>query len=46
MLSLVGVGTAVTSLSVGGVVSIVKVFTDRGLLGLSALSVTVMVQLL
>ena len=41
-----GVGTAVTRLSVGVTVSIVKEFTDRVLLALLALSVTVIVQLL
>ena len=44
MLSLVGVGTFVTSFSVGAVVSIVKEVTDW-VIGLLALSVTVMVQL-
>ena len=44
MLSLVGLGTAVTSFSVGAVVSIVKEGTDW-VIGLLALSVTVMVQL-
>ena len=46
MLSLVGVDTAVTWLSVGAVVSIVKELTDKMSLVLLALSVTVMVQLL
>ena len=46
MLSLVGLGTAVTWAKVGAVVSIVKELTDRALLELVALSVTVMVQLL
>ena len=45
MLSLVGVVTAVTSLSVGAVVSIVKELTERLLLELLALSLTVIVQL-
>ena len=45
MLSLVGVDTAVTSLSVGAVVSITKVLTDK-LPTLLALSVTLTVQLL
>ena len=44
MLSLSGVDTAVTCLSDGGVVSMVKEFTDRALLALLALSVTVIVQ--
>ena len=44
MLSLVGLGTAVTSFSVGAVVSIVKEGTNW-MIGLLALSVTVMVQL-
>ncbi len=44
MVSLVGVVTAVTTLSVGAVVSIVKELTARGLLVLLKLSVTVMVQ--
>ena len=43
-LAVVGVVTAVTTLSVGAVGSIVKEFTDRGLLVLLKLSVTVMVQ--
>ena len=38
--------TAVTSLSVGAVVSITKVLTVSALLGLLALSVTVILQLL
>ena len=38
--------TAVTSLSVGAVVSITKVLTESAALALLALSVTVMVQLL
>ena len=42
---MIGVDTGVTSLSVGAVVSIIKVFTDWVLV-LLALSVTVMVQLL
>ena len=46
MLSAVGFATAVTSLRVGGVVSIENELTESVLLGLSALSVTVMVQLL
>ena len=41
---MVGVVTALTTLSVGAVVSIIKVLTDRGLLVLLKLSVTVMVQ--
>ena len=41
-----GVGTGVTSLSVGAVVSITKVLTVSALLGLLALSVTVILQLL
>jgi hypothetical protein len=45
VLSLVGVVTAVTSHSVGAVVSIVKDLTEWVLLVLLALSVTVMVQL-
>ena len=44
MLSLVGVGTFVTLSSIGAVVSIVKEVTDW-VIGLLALSVTVMVQL-
>ena len=44
MLSLVGVGTFVTLSSIGAVVSIVKGVT-RWIVGLLALSVTVMVQL-
>ena len=44
MLSLVGVGTFVTLSSIGAVVSIVKGVTDW-VIGLLALSVTVMVQL-
>ena len=39
-----GVGTAVTWLRVGITVSILKELTDRVLLALLALSVTVMVQ--
>ena len=39
-----GVGTAVTWLSDGAVVSMVKEFTDRALLALLALSVTVILQ--
>ncbi len=46
MLSPVGVDTAVTWLSVGPVVSIVKELTGKLLLELLALSVTEMVQLL
>ena len=46
MLSLVGVVTALTSISVGAVVSMVKEFTAKALLELDALSLTVMVQLL
>ena len=46
MLSLVGEVTAVTWLSDGAIVSIVKDPTDRVLLVLLTLSVTVMVQLL
>ena len=44
MLSLVGVGTAVTSLSDGPVLSTIKELTESGSLALFALSVTVMVQ--
>jgi len=44
VLSLVGVGTFVTLSSIGAVVSIVKEVTDW-VIGLLALSVTVMVQL-
>ena len=44
MLSLVGVVTTVTWLKVGAVVSIVKELTDKVLLVLLALSVTVIVQ--
>ena len=46
MLSLVGEGTAVTCVSDGAVVSIVKVLTDKLSLVLLALSVTLIVQLL
>ena len=46
MLSPVGVDTAVTWLSVGPVVSIVKELTCKLLLVLPVLSVTVMMQLL
>ena len=46
MLTVAGVDTAVTSLSVGAVVSITKVLTVSALLGLLALSVTVILQLL
>ena len=46
MVSLVGVVTAVTSLSNGAVVSILKEVTGWALLVLLALSVTLMVQLL
>ena len=46
MLSLVGVGTAVTCVSDGAVVSIVKELTDKLSLVFSSSSVTVMVQLL
>ena len=45
-MSLVGVGTAVTWFNVGAVVSMVKELTDKVLLVLLALSLTVMVQLL
>ena len=45
MLSLVGEGTAVTCVSDGAVVSIVKVLTDKLSLVLLALSVTLIVQL-
>ena len=45
-MSLVGVDTAVTSLRVGAVVSIIKVLAVKVLLALLALSVTIMVQLL
>ena len=44
MVSLVSVVTAVNTLSVGAVVSIVKEFTPRAVLELLALSVTVIVQ--
>ena len=44
MLTVAGVDTAVTSLSVGAVVSITKVLTVSALLGLLALSVTVILQ--
>ena len=44
MLTVAGVDTAVASLSIGPVVSMVKEFTDRALLAFPALSVTVMVQ--
>ena len=44
VLSLDGVGTAVTWLSDGAVASMVKEFTDKVLLVLLALSLTVMVQ--
>ena len=44
MVSLVGVDTAVTRLSIGAVVSILKELTGRLLLGLLSLSVTVMMQ--
>ena len=43
-MSLVGDETAVTSLSVGEVVSIIKVLAVKVLLALLALSVTIMVQ--
>ncbi len=46
MLSFVSVVTGVSWDKVGAVVSIVKELTDRALLELVALSVTVMVQLL
>ena len=46
MVSLVGVVTVVTTLSVGPVVSILNELTESGLLALLTLSVTVMVQLL
>ena len=46
MLTVAGVDTAVTSLSVGAVVSITKVLTVSALLRLLALSVTVILQLL
>ena len=46
VVTLVGVGTAVTWAKVGALVSIVKGLTDRALLRLLALSVTLMVQLL
>ena len=46
MLSPVGVDTAVTWLSVGAVVSILKELTCKLLLALPVLSVTVMMQLL
>ncbi len=45
-MSLVGVDTAVTSLRVGAVVSIIKVLAVKVLLALLALSVTIIVQLL
>ena len=45
-MSLVGVDTAVTSLNVGAVVSIIKVLAVKVLLALLALSVTIIVQLL
>ena len=45
MLSLVGEGTAVTCVSDGAVVSMVKVLTDKLSLVLLALSVTLIVQL-
>ncbi len=45
MLSLVSVGTAVTGLSVGAVVSITKGLTSKLLLVLPVMSVTAMVQL-
>ncbi len=45
MLSLVGEGTAVTCVSDGAVVSIVKVLTDKLSLVLLSLSVTLIVQL-
>ena len=45
-MSLVGLDTAVTSLSVGAVVSITKILAVKVLLALLALSVTTMVQLL
>ena len=41
-----GVLTEVTSVTIGAVVSIVKVLTDSGVDGLRAVSVTVIVQLL
>ena len=44
VLSLLGVGTAVSWFNVGAVVSMVKELTDRVLLVLLALSLTVMVQ--
>jgi hypothetical protein len=44
VVALVGVVTAVTSLSDGAVVSIENELTDRTLLGLLELSVTVIVQ--
>ena len=46
MLSLLGEGTAVTCVSDGAVVSIVKVLTDKLSLVLLSLSVTLIVQLL
>ena len=46
MLSLVGEVTAVTWISVGVTVSIVKELIERALLGLLALSVTIIVQLM
>ena len=45
MLSLVGDGTAVTCVSDGAIVSMVKVLTDKLSLVLLALSVTLIVQL-
>ena len=45
MLSLVGEGTAVTIVSDGAVVSIVKVLTDKLSLVLLSLSVTLIVQM-
>jgi hypothetical protein len=46
VVSLVGVVTVVTTLSVGPVVSILNELIESGLLALLTLSVTVMVQLL
>ena len=46
MLTVAGGDIAVTSLSVGAVVAITKVLTVSALLGLLALSVTVILQLL
>ena len=46
MLTVAGGDIAVTSLSVGAVVSITKVLTVSALLGLLALSVTMILQLL